>query len=216
MFGFKRGGIGLVSAAGAVAILGGMLASNVPAVGEQIGTAVVNGRTVILDDNGTWKYKDESDTQINTKCDNVGETKLCIQDMGWVKLPKRGDFVAMYSYSSKYYFGIISEPYGKKDGVNAKSLREAFIANAAAGAKTTPENIPVVASDDSVPGHPELQSLTYLMSDSNNRSLTFVFHNVFHLSDHKSVQYVFWGVGKNLTSDFKSVITQTLDNTTFR
>ncbi len=215
MFGFKRGGVGLVSAASVAVILGGLLVDVGPAVGEQIGTAIVNGRTVILDDNGTWKYKDASDNSSSAKCDNVGATKLCIQGMGWNKLPQRGDFVAMYSYGNRYYFGIISEPYGTKDGVTAESLREAFIANAASGAKTTPANIPVVASDDSVEGHPELKSLTYLMSDANNRSLTFVFHNVFHLSDKKSVQYVFWGVGKELSSDFKSVIGKTLDNITF-
>jgi hypothetical protein len=215
MFGFKRGGIGLVSAAGVAVILGGLLAGVVPAVGEQIGTAIVNGRTVILDDNGTWKYKDASDNTSNAKCDNVGSTKLCIRGMGWKKLPQRGDFVAMYSYKSRYYFGVISEPYGKKDGVTAKSLREAFIANAASGAKTTPENIPVLASDDSVPGHPGLKSLTYIMADANSRSLKFVFHNVFQLTESKSVQYVFWGVGSSVSSDFKSVIKDTLNNIKF-
>lgn len=215
MFGYKRGRKIVVSAVAVAAVFGGMLTGAIPAVGEQIGTAIVNGRTVILDDNGTWKYRGASGNSSSALCDHVNKTKVCIKKVGWKRLPKRGDFVAMYSYNSRYYFGIIHEPYGTKDGVSASSLRKAFIENAASGAKTTPENIPVLSSEDSVPGHPELQSLTYLMKDSNSRSLTFVFHNVFHLTGKKSVQYVFWGVGKKLSGDFKSVIKKTLDNITF-
>ncbi len=215
MFGFKRGGIGLVSAAGVVAILGGWLASVAPAVGEQIGSAVVNGRTVILDDDGTWKYKSASNNAANSKCDTVGTIQLCIRGMGWRETPKQGDFSVLYTYKNKYYFGVISEPYGTKDGVTAEALRTAIIENVATVAKIKPKDIPVIDSSDSVEGHPELKSITYTASLPNMRSMKFVYHNVIHLSDHESVQILFWGVGKTLSSEFKSVITKTLDNITF-
>ena len=216
MLGTKRGSIGLVSAAGVAVILGGSLSSVSPAIGEQIGTAVVNGRTVILDGNGTWKYKDASDNTSNGKCDSVGATKLCIRGMGWKKIPKQGDFTAFYSYGNKYYFGIITEPYGEKDGITAKTLRTAIIENVATAAEIKAKNIPILDSSDSIGGHPELKSLTYVASLANMRSMKFVYHNVFHVSDHRSTQYIFWSVGKKLSSDFKSVIKKTLDNITFK
>jgi nitrate reductase NapAB chaperone NapD len=136
--------------------------------------------------------------------------------MGWREIPKQGDFSVLYSYKNKYYFGIIPEPYGTKDGITVEALRTAIIENVATVAKIKPKDIPVIDSSDSIEGHPELKSITYTASLPNIRSMNFVYHNVIHLSDHTSVQYLFWGVGKNLSSDFKSVIKKTLDNTTFK
>jgi hypothetical protein len=136
--------------------------------------------------------------------------------MGWKKIPKQGDFIAFYSYRSKYYFGVITEPYGEKDGITAKTLRTAIIENVATAAEIAAKDIPILGSSDSIEGHPELKSITYTASLANMRSMKFVYHNVFHVTNSRSTQYIFWGVGKNLSSDFKSVIKKTLDKITFK
>ena len=80
------------------------------AIAEQVGTAVVNGKTVILDSDGTWKYRDG--IQPSSLCDKLEGFEVCVRKIGWTALQKHGQFAYSYTYNQRYYFGIIVNPFG--------------------------------------------------------------------------------------------------------
>lgn len=174
---------------------------------EKVGTAVVNGRTVVLDGNGTWQYEDAiSGDQVNN-CETVKGVEVCVKKEGWREVPKQGRFQVLYTLSDQYYFGILVEPFGLKDGITYDGIQVGIIGNAAGGGQTTPANIPVLATEKEVNGYKDVRSITYLVSIAG---MPLVFHNAFKVYNDKSVQFVFWTVGKKMSDDFRPLIDRTL------
>lgn len=194
--------------------LGGLLLVATPAVAEPVGSAVVNGQIVILDSNGTWKYKDAKPPVEEPSCDKAGTVDLCITKLGWKAAAKRGDFVALYSFNGKYYFGIMSEPSGTDNGMSEAILRQAIIENAAQGSGTTANRIPVLATEEQVKGRAEFKSISYAVP-SNGGASPLVFHNVYRVYRDKSVQFVFWGAGKAMSKDFSTAINSAIEQIKF-
>jgi len=113
----------------------------------------------------------------------------------------------MYVNSEKYYFGIISEPYGTKDGYSYKGLQAAIVANAANATGQNPNEIPILGAESEIKGFPGVRSITYNPTISGT---PFIFHNIFKVYPDKAVQFIFWGVGKSLSLDFKSKIDEAI------
>ncbi len=190
------------------ALIAGLAAFH--AAAEQVGTAVVKGRTVILDGNGTWRYKDDAQGPPSADgCDTVEVLEVCAGKLGWTKVRNEniGDYSVLYVNSGKYYFGIIVEPYGTEDGVNMESLQRAIIENAATFTNTTPSAIPVLGTESEVKGLPGFRSVTYSPSMSGT---PFVFRNMFSVLPKQSIQMVFWGIGKQASPEFTGKVDEAL------
>lgn len=180
---------------------------------EQVGTAVVNGRVVILDSNGTWKYQDAPEPDgTATGCETAGGVQVCVKAAGWRETRKQADFHLMYALGNRFYLGIIAEPYGIKDGLTYEGLQAAIVGNAASGAGTTEEKIPVLGTDAEVNGVKGLRSITYSATISGT---PFVFHNVYRVYQDKSIQCVFWGIGKEMSGEFTAAINGALPHIKF-
>jgi hypothetical protein len=91
-------------------------------------------------------------------------------------------------------------------------LQAAIIGNAASGAGTTEDKIPVLGTDAEITGQKGVRSITYTMRISG---APFIFHNVYKVYQNKSVQCVFWGIGKNMSEDLKAVVGNTLPHIKF-
>ena len=212
---YKAGGIpgGAGHAIAALLTLCSLTAVPGLAGAGQVGTAVVNGRVVVLDGDGTWKYKDAAESDAAASgCDTAKDIQVCVKGAGWREVRRQADFHLMYAYGDKYYLGVIAEPYGAKDGLTYEGLQAAIIGNAASGAGTTEDKIPVTGTDAEIKGQKGLRSISYTATISGT---PFVFHNVYKVYQNKSIQCVFWGIGKEMSEDFSAVINNTIPHIKF-
>jgi hypothetical protein len=179
------------------------------AMAEQVGTAVVDGRTVILDSNKTWRYADEAEVKTPDGCENIENLAVCVGSIGWAPAtaPNSGNYAALYVHSKKYYFGIIVEPYGQKDGMTYQALQSAIIENAAHFASAKSADIPVLGTESEVKGLPGARSITY---GPVLKGTPFLFYNAFKIYQDRSIQFAFWGIAKTMPADFKALIEKTL------
>lgn len=184
------------------------------AYAEQVGTAVVNGRIVIIDGNGTWRYQDEAGQSAqNSGCETIEGADFCLTKINWKKTDGSGDFAGLYVYSNKYYFGVIFEPLGAEDGYTYEFLQDAILANAASATGSNAKQVPVSGTSTTVEGKPEFRSITY---NPTINGTPFIFHNVFKIYPKKAVQLVFWGLGTQISSDFQAKIDEALANIDFK
>jgi len=180
------------------------LATQFNASAEQVGTAVVNGRIVILESDGTWRYKDDDEARASSNCDTVHGLELCLADAGWSKITQPGgDFAVSYAKAGRYYFGLIHEGYGKKDGYTYNFLQDAILANAAAAGGVQPKDVPILDTKTDVAAFPGFRSITY---NPTLNGTPFVFHNLYKIYEDKAIQMVFWGLGKSFSADFRTAV----------
>lgn len=181
---------------------------------EQVGSAIVNGRIVVLDSDGTWRYQDEAgQSSQGSGCETIEGADFCLSKINWKKTDGSGDFAGLYVFANKYYFGVIFEPLGSDDGYTYEFLQDAILANAAAATGSNAKQVPVVNTSTNVEGKPEFRSITY---NPTINGTPFVFHNVFKIYPKKAVQLVFWGLGTTVSSDFQGKIDEALANIDFK
>lgn len=165
---------------------------------ETVGTAIVNGRAVVLDSNGTWKFKDA--TASTSQCDNVENIDLCLRTLGWERSAPTGAMRAVYSWGQKYYFGLIVEPTGSKSGFTNEFMRTAILTNAGRTAGISATDVPVLDVGTNAGGINDLNSLDYLAKISNT---SFVFRNFYKIYPERTIQLVFWAIGDKVTDEFR-------------
>jgi hypothetical protein len=179
---------------------------------DQIGTAVVGGKTIIIDSNGTWSFEDAATAEPGSDCDRLSGIKLCLKKAGWHSETPPDNFKLLFQNSAKYYLGIVLEPTGAKDGFTYELLQTAIITNAARGAGIRPAQVPVLDAQTNMKGHPGLRSVTFAVKV---KGAPFIFHTVYKVYPDKAVQFVFWGLGTTMTKEFSEKIDTAIANIAF-
>lgn len=171
---------------------------------KQVGTAVVNGRIVVLDSDGTWKYQDQAGGGSGKAgCETLEHVELCLGTSGWKKASLPGDFIGSYTTGGKYFIGIVYEPSGSKDGYNYEFLQQAIIQNAASASGTDVANVPILESKEKAVELEGFRSVTY--SPTINGA-PFIFHNIFKIYPDRAVQFAFWTIGREYTDEFREKV----------
>ena len=183
---------------------------------RQVGTAVVNGRIVVLDSDGTWKYQDQAGgggSSASSNCETLEHMELCLDASGWAKANLPGDFLGSYSTAGKYFLGIVYEPSGSNDGYTYEFLQDAILQNAAHASGTTPENIPILDTNKNSENLDGFRSITY---NPTINGAPFVFHNIFKIYPDRAVQFAFWAIGKQYTDDFADKVAKFTKSVSFK
>ncbi len=179
-----------------------------PGSAEQVGTAVVDGRIVILESDGTWRFKDGARNAAKDSCENIHGLEICLNGSVWRKRNLGGSFSTGYVNANKYFFGVIHESSGSKDGYTYNFLQEAILSNAAKASGVDLRQVPVLNVTDEVPDFPGFRSITY---NPKIKGTPFIFHNFFKIYDDKSFQIVFWALGNKMTEDFQNTIDNVME-----
>lgn len=179
---------------------------------EQVGTAVIDGRVVILDSNGTWRYRDQQPTGGAEDCDSVTGLLICPDKKLWIKEPKQDDYSALYSRGSQYYFGVISEPFGIDKGVKYEFLEKVIIENAASASGKSAKDVAVFEMNSDTGFEPGLRSMIYATEIDGT---PFVYYNAYKIYRQKTIQLVFWTIGREPTPDFKAAVKDMLGKIDF-
>lgn len=180
---------------------------------ERVGTAVVGGKTVTLDSNGTWKYQDASEAKASSTCDIVKTLTICAKALGWERSPNKiGAFDPVYALDRKLYLGVINEPIGTKDGVTKELMQRAILGNAASAAKIPAADVPVLASSDRIDEVEGAQTVSFTIT-LNGAPLTY--QVVFLVQESQSWQLTFWTVGKQFSPELLASIKAALKSMKF-
>lgn len=180
----------MVRASRCLGALVALMLGAAPAVAtEVVGRATIEGRTVLLYENGVWRY--EVDAEPRADC--AGRTtitsptvplSLCLAEEEWVRVEAPGEFETMFSHrQAPLYVGIIPE----KITMSREALAEAakYNLSAATGLKSPTF---VDESEETVNGH----AWTTVVAEAELSGIALTYWYYVTSGEGGAVQVVFW------------------------
>jgi hypothetical protein len=165
---------------------------------EVVGTSVVDGSTVELLNDQTWRYRDNEDAVDD--CENLSlGVQFCGQSKGWVPMPKPNAMInAAYRFDSLHYGQIIIEALGTDQGVDLKFMREAVLQLAASATGVSVEQIPVPDTYTSTVSGLSGETIVYQV---NVNGVDSVFVNTIVLGPNRVIQMMSYTLTDTFTEE---------------
>lgn len=154
----------------------------------------LNGKTVILDTNGTWTYAPAAPAPAAAACADgrlVDSKKLpmtvCLPSDWKIDTTASGSFeIQAIQTSTDTYFGLVTE----RTIMSAANLRTAILYNASSATGVREEDIPILSETKEQIGGKEWDLIVYDVDFKGNK---FRFGNYYRsLGELGAVQAVFW------------------------
>ena len=165
-----------------------------PLIAEELGRVQFNGKSIILQGDGTWKYADETSvTEGACTADRTQQSKklpvsFCLPQ-GWRLVTNPGEAMEFEAVQGDkdIYVGLITE----RTTMTSSAVREAILYNAASAASIRASDVPIVAEEKRYFSGVEW---SYIVYDVNFNGAAFRFANYYRAhGDKGAVQLVFWG-----------------------
>lgn len=184
-----------------------LVSFSVPSFAQTVsGTAVVDGKKVILYDDFSWDFQSEK----SKNCKAVGRgISFCGNSSKW-KLTDPGvdDIAAMYRLTDSFYALIIIEELGFDDGFSLEFMRSAVIENAASAAGVASEQVTILDVNDSITDDYSETKIDYAV---NVDGLDIAYQNTIRIADEKTFQIITYALDTEITEKSKSRHIQFLD-----
>ena len=163
---------------------------------QEVGRAEVDGRDVVLFENGAWRFAD-SEVVDGAECDgmvriNSPEVPLsyCLAETEWARESADGAFEAVYAHKqAELYLGVISE----RNTFTKEALREAIVSNARSAAGLG--EVTVFDANLDVPIADE--DWGYIKLGAEISGTDFIYWNYFLPTTGKAAQFVFWSTAEH-------------------
>jgi len=129
-----------------ILLLAGCLAAPIPVLAQSaVGKAVVDGKTVTLFDDGTWKYADVTSSAATVGCTDITPgVQFCNGSLGWKPSPEASPEInAAYRIDARHYAQYLIEDLGSDDGITADFMRQVVLDNAKMATGNTAEVVDV-------------------------------------------------------------------------
>ena len=165
-----------------------------------VGRALIDGRTVELLDDGTWRYAQSSGSG---GCDPLKlGLSFCGTGSGWTKTQvPNADVHAAWRRNDRTYGMVILEGLGSDQGMTADFMRNMVIENAAFLTGTQPESIPIIdvypVSIGDLPG----EVIVYPL---NIEGLKVVYANAIFSMPSRTFQVLHMTVGTEFTDEARA------------
>lgn len=173
-----------------IALTAAFIAHTGMAAAQEVGRSTVEGREVILFQNGTWRYVREERPVAEACVDKtrIESDKLpltyCLSESEWVRDSATGPFEAVYVHrQAEVYLGVIAE----RITFTEEALREAIIFNAQQAAGLNPvkvlkeESLTIAGTD-----------WNFLNVEAIMSGVEFQYWNYSRAAPRAAVQFVFW------------------------
>ena len=172
-----------------------------------LGRAIVNGQTVLILSDGTWRYESTS----SKECHLVAlDLSFCGSSEIWKKVrPDNPEITAQYKFDDLHYGMIISEGLGSDDGVDLATLREIALENASYFSGGTASDVPVL--DIYIDRIDEMEADTMIYVVKLN-DLNFVYANTMLILPQMTLQAATMAVGSQFTDKHKEIHALFLEN----
>ena len=196
----------------AVILVLSLIMLSTPTLAQQIvGTANINGRTIEILNNQTWRYK-SLQNQNSSDCETLKSGVLFCNINNWKVSSPSGDISHMYVIDDRTYLMFIIEGFGSEDGVTKNYMAQVAIDHAAAGGNTTSENIIQHFSRDTTTNGNDFLTIAYSAKISNI-DLTFV--NNIYVGEKVTVQAGIYTVGSQVSEKLITLSETLVKNLTF-
>ena len=167
------------------------------AFADELGRVSLDGRTVIISADGTWRYAETDDVSLAEGCNLIeGVVRFCAPNDSYQILPQNSPpFSAIYQVddpSLTHYVGFVVEKLGRQQGLNANAVKKIVLAQAATAMNTSPENILVRDERTIDMSGREFLSFAYEVKVEN---LEVSFINNIHVSETHTFQITVWAIG---------------------
>ena len=162
---------------------------------QLVGTASINGRTIEILDNQTWRYK-SGQYQNSSDCDTLKLGVSFCNINKWKVTTATGAASHMYVFDDRTYLMFIIEGMGAEDNVTKNIMAKVAIDNAAEAASTRAESIIQHFSRNSIVNGNEFLTISYTAKLSN---IDFTFVNNIYVGGQLTVQAVIYTVGSQVS-----------------
>lgn len=162
---------------------------------EIVGSANINGRTIEILNNQTWRYKSPQN-QNSSDCETLKSGVLFCNINNWKVSSSSGDISHMYMIDDRTYLMFIIEGFGSEDGVTKNYMAQVAIDHAAEGGNTTSENIIQHFSRDSTINGNDFLTIAYTAKLSD---IDFTFVNNLYVGEKVTVQAAIYTIGSQVS-----------------
>ena len=173
-----------------------------------VGRTVVSGRTVLLLDNNTWRFEEETSENCNaitTRLSFCGDRSI------WAPIdPASNEIAAQYRYDDRNYAQYIVEELGTNDGLTLEGVRNVIISHAASASNISPDDVIVYDVSDVEFQGKTAETVTYQVIVDGAR---YVFMNTLVLEEDLILQAISYAVGDEWTEEGKDIHRQFLEFT---
>lgn len=180
-------------------ILGLGSALALPAISQNVlGQSQFQGRTVILNDDFTWSFDEQTAGADLSDCFNViGPYVFCGKNLGWGATNKLSpDAAASFRLDDRNYLAVIQEGLGTNDGFSLDFMQDAMVTNLATAAGLNEQDIPVYSVDDmDLFGIPARR----VVYGGEISGLPVIYYNTVWVTDVETIQFFTFTIGKEPT-----------------
>ena len=174
-----------------------------------IGTAIVEGRTVSIFDNGTWAYTEP----LPPNCIQIAaRLTFCPEQGRWSpRQPANADIAAAFSYDDQHFAQFILENIGARQGVNLNAMRQNTLQFAAVATGQRPQDIAVISATPTMVSGVPAETPVYTLKF---QGIDVVYSNTYAIGTDLTVQIMTWAVTDQHTDQHKALTDEVLGATT--
>ncbi|MEP2947832.1 MAG: hypothetical protein ABJN11_09520 [Lentilitoribacter sp.] len=181
-----------------IALVFASLFLSAPSYGAaEIGKALIDGKIVILYDDKTWRFEDE--TEVSSACERLSDRiDFCKGSTPYEQIaPANNELLGQFRKDDRNYAMIIEEEVGSKDGMTLEFMRNAIYENQIAGG-VKKEDIIIIDTDE---GEEFGQDATFVAMATSLDGLKLVYAYTIMISETTSVQLITYALGQELTDE---------------
>ena len=185
-----------------------------PAYAQSIlGRALVDGRTVLILSDGTWRYEDGPATA-SGDCNLVAlDLSFCGSSGTWIQVtPSDPEITAAYRFDDLHYGQIIAEGFGSDHGLDIETMRGIVIKNAAGASGRTASDIPVLDIRPAKIDEMEAETVVFLVK---LESVSVVYANTILILPRRTFQVGTYSIGSQFTDKHRDIHADFLEHIRF-
>lgn len=171
------------------------------AIAQQvIGRSVVEGREIVILDNGKWVYADAVDGDCELLTDQL---QFCGVGDGWTPtIPPSADVLATFRFDDRHYGQFIVEALGEDDGLTREVMLDAVVQNAAAATGQRLSDISVIEVYDTPILGRDAVTIVYGL---NFNGLDVIYANGISTSPMRTMQVMTYSIGNSFTDKHRAL-----------
>lgn len=169
-----------------------------------IGQSQFDGETIILNDDFTWSYAEQSANADNADCFKITSLyNFCGRPLGWVVTSKLSpEAVGSFRLDDRNYAIVIQEALGADDGFTLDFMQEAIITNFTTAAGIGKQDVTTYETlDFELFGSPARR----VVYGGRISGLDVIYYNTIWLSERETIQFLSFTISNEPTDAAKEL-----------
>lgn len=162
----------------------------------RVGTSIVDGKTVDLYSDFTWRYR--SDQSADAGCVRISSgLNFCGAAQGWKRIGAASNEIAsQFRLDDRNYAVFVVEQLGSEDGMTMRHMRSSIIQNFSVAADISPEDVIVHGSEDGDFGG---ETSTLLIYSGEWQGFHVIYANTVVITANRTLQLITYSVAETFT-----------------